>query len=194
MKTKLNLHPNHNIKMSSGLDFTYCPKCGTHLVKKQMDGMLRNCCTKCGYIQYINPLPGVAVLVEKDHQLLIGKRSKESVESGKWCLPCGFIEHGESYLDAARREVFEETGLDVEITSLVGVSSNRINIDLHTMVTVLTASVVNGTPQAGDDLVALTWIHKNTNMPEMAFEADEYIIKKYFENALTRIPIDPHFG
>lgn len=180
--------------MKTGLDFTYCPKCGKKLVGQPIDGMMRNCCTKCQYIQYINPLPGVAVLVEKDHHLLIGKRSKESVESGKWCLPCGFIEHGESYLDAARREVFEKTGLEVEITSLVGVSSNRINIDLHTMVTVLTAAVVKGNPQAGDDLVALAWFHKNTDMPDMTFEADEYIINKYFENALTRIPIDPHFG
>ncbi len=194
MKPRQNLNPFDENQMPSGLDFTFCPRCSASLVKKQIDGMLRNCCTKCRFVQYINPLPGVAVLVEKDHHLLIGKRSKESVESGKWCLPCGFIEHGESYLEAARREVFEETGLDVDITSLVGVSSNRINAGLHTLVTVLTAKIVNGTPQAGDDLVALTWIDKNTGLPEMAFEADEYIIKKYFKNTLIRIPIDPHFG
>ena len=95
-----NLTPPIEKQMPSGLDFAYCPRCGKRLVKKQIDGMMRNCCTNCQYVQYINPLPGVAVLVEKDHHLLIGKRSIESVESGKWCLPCGFIEHGESYLDA----------------------------------------------------------------------------------------------
>ena len=179
--------------MKTSLDFAYCPKCGKSLVKQQMDGLLRNCCTKCWYVQYLNPLPGVAVLVEKDLHLLIGKRSPKSIESGKWCLPCGFIEHGESHLDAACREVLEETGLLTEITSLVGVSSNLINANLHTMVTVLTAKVVKGTPRAGDDLVELAWIHKNTDLPEMAFEADEYIIRKYFEDALIRIPVDPHF-
>jgi ADP-ribose pyrophosphatase YjhB (NUDIX family) len=38
----------------------------------------------------------------------IGKRSQDSIESDKLCLPCGFVEHHDNYLDAARREVFEE--------------------------------------------------------------------------------------
>ena len=37
------------------------------------------------------------------------------------------------------------------------------------------------------------WIHKNTDLPAMAFEADESIIRKYFEDALIRIPVDPYF-
>jgi ADP-ribose pyrophosphatase YjhB (NUDIX family) len=96
-------------------------------------------------------------------------------------------------LDAAHREVFEETGLEIKITSLVNVSSNRITPDLHTIVIVLTAEIVNGTPKPGDDLVELSWLSEHDQLPEMAFEGDEFTIRKYFERQLDRIPIDPRF-
>ena len=180
-------------QVSSELDFVYCPKCSTKLEKKEIDGSSRNFCSKCHYVQYINPLPGVAVLIEKDGKLLIGKRSQNSIQSGKWCLPCGFVEHHENFLDAAHREVLEETGLEIKITSLVNVSSNQINPDLHTIVIVLTAEIVNGTPQPGDDLVELRWISGDDPLPNLAFEGDAFTIKKYFEHKLDRIPVDPRF-
>jgi len=193
MKIKQHFVSYNPEQASAVLNFVYCPRCSAKLVKKEIDGNLRNYCIACRYIQYINPLPGVSVLIEKDGSLLIGKRSRDCTASGKWCLPCGFVEHHENYLDAAHREVFEETGLEIKINSLVGVSSNHLSPDLHTIVTVLTAEVVSGSPEAGDDLVALHWLGKNDTLPAMAFEADEFIIKSYFKKALIEIPIDPRF-
>ena len=193
MKIKQYFNSYDNKQLSSELDFVYCPQCGNKLEKKEIDGRSRNTCPECRYVQYINPLPGVAVLIEDDGRLLIGKRSQNSVHSGKWCLPCGFVEHHENFLDAAHREVFEETGLEIKITSLINVSSNRITPDLHTIVIVLTAEIVNGTPKPGDDLVELTWIAGNESLPDMAFEGDVFTIRKYFEHQLDRIPVDPRF-
>jgi len=178
---------------SSELDFVYCPRCSIKLVKKEIDGSSRNYCSACHYVQYINPLPGVAVLIEKGGKVLIGKRSQNSFESGKWCLPCGYVEHHENYLNAAHREVIEETGLEIEITSLVNVSSNQLTPNLHTIVAVLTAEVIKGTPNPGDDLVELHWLSNNDPFPDMAFEGDEFTIGKYFEDKLVRIPVDPRF-
>jgi len=178
---------------TSELDFVYCPKCRTKLVKKEIDGMQRTYCSNCQYIQYLNPLPGVAVLIEKDHKLLLGKRSQGSIKGGMWCLPCGFVEHHESYINAACREIVEETGLKVKITSLVNVSSNLLNHSVHTIVIVLTAKIIDGRLKAGDDLVELEWIDTSANLPKMAFEADKFIITNYFNNALIRIPIDIRF-
>jgi len=54
----------------------------------------------------------------------------------------------------------------------------------------LVKKVFDGTVRAGDDLAELEWIDKSTTLPVMAFEADKIIIKRYFENALIRIPMD----
>ncbi len=180
-------------QQSSELDFIYCPKCRTRLEKKKTEDIPRNFCPNCKYIQYINPLPGVAVIIEKNRNILIGKRSPHSVEPNKWCLPCGFIEHHENYLEAAHRETFEETGLEINITSLVNVFSNHINPDIHSIVPVLTAEIIGGTIGPGDDLVELDWLSKSDPFPEMAFEGERYIIGEYFEGALVRIPVDPRF-
>lgn len=60
-------------------------------------------------------LPGVSVLVWDDDQRLLLVRQ---AESGQWSTVGGGVEPGESPADAARREVLEETGLDVELTSV----------------------------------------------------------------------------
>src|SRR5512135_1118125 len=54
-------------------------------------------------------------------KVLITKRA----DNGLWCLPGGKMEPGESIEECCRREVLEETGLDVEIKRLVAVYSNR---------------------------------------------------------------------
>ncbi|HEY3969392.1 MAG TPA: NUDIX domain-containing protein [Planctomycetaceae bacterium] len=63
---------------------------------------------------------GVAVIVRRDDgQVLLERRS----DCGWWGLPGGRVEPGESITEAAVREVFEETGLTVRITGLVGLYS-----------------------------------------------------------------------
>jgi ADP-ribose pyrophosphatase YjhB (NUDIX family) len=62
---------------------------------------------------------GVNVFVFEDEKILLTKRDDFEV----WCLPGGHIDPGESVAQAAVREVFEETGLEVVLTRLVGVYS-----------------------------------------------------------------------
>ena len=75
------------------LSFVFCPRCATRLEKKEIELIQRPFCPACGYVQYINPLPGVAVLIEHDRKLLIGKRGPLSFERDKWGLPVGRIAH-----------------------------------------------------------------------------------------------------
>lgn len=178
----------------SGIGFIYCPRCRSKLIEKEIDNIQRMYCPNCQFIQYVNPTPGICVLVEQNRKVLIGKRSNQSTESNKWCLPCGFIEHNESFLNAAHREVFEETGLRIKISALINVCSNHINPHLHTLVPVLTASVVGGQLRPGDDIKELIWLSENDSLPEMAFEADEFIIEKYFKDKLNGLPIDQRFS
>jgi 8-oxo-dGTP diphosphatase len=59
------------------------------------------------------PLVGVAVIIMKDHNVLLGKR-KMSHGDGTWALPGGHLEFNETIEDCAKREVFEETGLFIK--------------------------------------------------------------------------------
>jgi ADP-ribose pyrophosphatase YjhB (NUDIX family) len=71
----------------------------------------------------------VIVAIIDDGRVLLTKREDFEV----WCLPGGSVEEGESLADAAKREAREETGLDVELTRLVGVYSRLGGgiVDVH---------------------------------------------------------------
>jgi 8-oxo-dGTP diphosphatase len=58
------------------------------------------------------PYIGVAVIVVRDGQVLLGKR-KNAHGAGTWQFPGGHLEYGESIEACARRELFEETGLSI---------------------------------------------------------------------------------
>ena len=66
-------------------------------------------------------MPGVAVNVAVIHEEKILLTKREDFEV--WCLPSGGVEEGEFLAEAAIRETKEETGVDVELTRLVGVYS-----------------------------------------------------------------------
>jgi len=62
-----------------------------------------------------------AVIFDEAHQkILLTRRS----DNGRWCLPGGHMEVGESVAEACAREVEEETGLQVQILRLIGVYSS----------------------------------------------------------------------
>lgn len=82
-------------------------------------------------------MPGLAVIVAviEDDKVLLTKREDFEV----WCLPGGGVEDGESLAEAGIREAKEETGLDVELTRLVGVYS-RMGGGMHDVHAVLYAA------------------------------------------------------
>lgn len=74
---------------------------------------------------YITPLlwAGVALFDEQENVLLL-RRSDNS----RWCLPCGFVDVGESPEDCALREAREEANLDVKILEVVGIFTTIASI------------------------------------------------------------------
>ncbi|HIK02919.1 TPA: NUDIX hydrolase [archaeon] len=68
------------------------------------------------------PKLAVDILVAKDDKILLIKRKYEPFK-GKYALPGGFVEYGETVEQAAVRECKEETGIDVELEGLLGVYS-----------------------------------------------------------------------
>lgn len=65
--------------------------------------------------------PGVAIIIFNDkNQVLLQKRA----DVGLWGIPSGHVEPGETVTNAAIREIFEETGLHIEVVRLIGVYSD----------------------------------------------------------------------
>lgn len=169
--------------------FTFCPRCGEKLQKRMVAELERPCCPTCDYIQYRNPLPAVSALICDGDMILLGKRGSGSIEAHRWCLPCGFIEYDEDFLTAARREVKEETGLDIRPIEIINVAFNFLKPEVHTLVAVLRAVVTGGLLQANDDMAELRWFTLDEPLPPLAFEADGYIIERYRRGIIQGLPV-----
>lgn len=101
------------------------------------------------------PIIGVGAVVFKDSTVLLIRRGKPPKEK-EWSLPGGAQELGESATEAVIREVQEETGLEIKITSFIDVvdfieHDEDGSIAFHYTLLDFAAEYISGTPEAGSD-------------------------------------------
>lgn len=107
-----------------------------------------------------NPIPAIAAIILRGDEILLIKRGAEP-NIGKWSVPGGSIELGETLEEAVRREVREEIGLEIKVGKLAGVSDLIVKesgaIAFHYVLIDYFATVESGEPIAASDAVDCRW-------------------------------------
>jgi len=109
-----------------------------------------------------HPVVGVGAVVVRDGKALVIKRAHEP-RKGEWSLPGGLLELGESLQDAVRREIKEETSLDVEVGPVIE-TFDRVHRDdqgkirYHFVIVDFVSWTNGGEAKAGSDAEAVAWV------------------------------------
>ena len=183
------IYATYDWRENRGVDkFKYCPLCGTPFEYKQIALRTRPHCPFCEYVLYRNPFPTVSVLIVNNNEVLLGKRSGEPGK-GKWALPSGYIEFEDDFLTAAIQEVKEETGLEIEVVSILNVQSAFLPPDYHFLSIYLLAEVIGGNVSSNDDLEEVSWFSLSENLPVMAFTPDVDLIQMFCNGQVEGITV-----
>jgi NADH pyrophosphatase NudC (nudix superfamily) len=104
----------------------FCSNCGEKVISEipEGDDRYRFVCPSCRVIHYQNPKMVVGCIAEFNGDILMCRRSIQP-RYGKWTLPAGYLENGETLIEGAKRETFEEanaTVVDLRPFALFGLS------------------------------------------------------------------------
>jgi ADP-ribose pyrophosphatase YjhB (NUDIX family) len=97
------------------------------------------------------PRLGSAVIVVSDGRVLLGRRAKDP-NRGKWVVPGGGVRPFESIAEAGRRELLEETGLEIEVDGVVAVREIINEPDEHRLIVFSAGRPVGGRIHPASDL------------------------------------------
>ena len=162
-------------------EYRNCPMCTNPLEARPHMGRTRMVCGRCGWVHFRDPGVGAAVLVKDDEgRVLLVKRGPQTTKSGLWCIPCGYVDYGEDVVDAAARELREETGLVVSVGEPVQVASNFHDPAKVTVGIWFEGTVTGGAMAAGDDAVDVGWFHLD-ELPALAFDTDQRLLARLRE-------------
>jgi ADP-ribose pyrophosphatase YjhB (NUDIX family) len=151
----------------------FCIRCGAPLAERSEAGdeAPRWVCTNpaCGRVHYRNAKPCAGVLVERDGTVLLVRRNIEPF-CDAWDIPGGYLHEWEHPAEGARREVREETGLEIELTQMLGIFIDRYGSeDSNTFNVYYRARPVGGALAPADDAAEARWFPPDTLPADIAF-------------------------
>jgi 8-oxo-dGTP diphosphatase len=125
----------------------------------------------------LRPKVGVGIMVLKNGKVLFGKR-KNAHGDGEYSFPGGHLEHGESIIDCAKREVVEETGVEITNVRLLCVSNEKKYLPKHYLNVGLIAEWLANEPSVTepDKYIEVDW-YEIDKLPEPKFE----VVNNYLE-------------
>lgn len=154
----------------------FCPSCAAALEAKEVAGRQRPACPQCGRVVFYDPKVAAASIIEREGKVLMVKRAIQP-GYGLWSIPGGYVDRGEVVEEAAVREVWEETGLKVEIQRMVGLFSEH---EHPVVVAVFAAREVGGSLKAGSETLELGFFSPD-GLPDLAFPRDVQMLARWQE-------------
>jgi len=129
-----------------------------------------------------HPMVGVGAIIVRNGKILIVKRKSEPGK-GRWSVPGGLVELGETVGQTVKREVKEECSLDVEVDRLIDVVDSLTkdeegNIKYHFVILDFFVKLKGGELKAGDDAEEAKWVPLE--------EVEKYNLTKTFREFLKR--------
>jgi ADP-ribose pyrophosphatase YjhB (NUDIX family) len=180
----------------------FCPFCAVPVDHPRQDGRVRPTCPRCGYVQWRNPVAGIAGVIREaavvsllgeetvraalrddlwrpmpeENRVLLVRRAASY--RGSWCLPCGYVEFDEEIREALTREMAEETGLAVDPGEVIAVHSNFHDPDNQSVGIWFEARPRGGTLSAGDDADRLAFFDPRKVEAPLAFPTDARVLRE----------------
>jgi ADP-ribose pyrophosphatase YjhB (NUDIX family) len=160
----------------------HCKSCGsavTYRLPDDGDTRERAICTACHTVHYENPLNVVGTLPIWEDKILLCKRNIEP-RYGKWTLPAGFMELGETVAQGAARETDEEAGAQIELLGLYTLM-NVVRVgQVHFF---YRAKLLSTTFQPGHETIeARLFSEDEVPWDEIAFRTVRETLKCFFED------------
>ena len=131
------------------------------------------------------PILGVGAIIIEGERVLLVERGREPLK-GYWSLPGGALETGEKLAEGIRREVLEETGLEIEMLSVVEIFERIMRdaaglAEYHYVLIDYLCRATGGVLQAGDDVSQARWVERAC-LPEYRItEGTLPVIEKAFQ-------------
>jgi ADP-ribose pyrophosphatase YjhB (NUDIX family) len=139
---------------------------------------------------------GVGGVVISDGRALLIRRGSEPLK-GEWSIPGGTLELGETLVEGVRRELREETGLEVRVLELIEVferifpdpedTAGRVGRPLYHFVIVdYLCEALGGAPRPGSDVTAIAFASEEELSPYNLTPAATRVLRKAFALARAR--------
>lgn len=140
----------------------------------------------------LRPVVGVGGVVIADGRALLIRRGHAPLE-GQWSIPGGTLETGETIVEGIRRELAEETGIEVRVGDLIEVferifRDKDAKVQYHFVILDYLCEMAGGNTRAGGDVVDVAWASENELGRFGLTEAATRVLKKAFQMATEREP------
>ena len=140
--------------------FKFCPVCGS--ANWTEHNFKSKACGDCGFVYYANPSAATAAFIlNSRNEMLVARRAKEPAK-GTLDLVGGFVDMDETIEEGMRREILEETGLEVDVVRYLFSMPNQYlysGMCIHTLDADFVVRVADDVkPKAADDAADCLWI------------------------------------